>query len=241
MWCTNCRQDVPGVASPLEGLAANAPLTCIRCGQALIATPAAAASSRDTPASSAAAEEAIDAVRIDQPAAFDAWEFEERLKRIKRLVAVTESPERRESASAQGLRFDLGQSAATDREPAIRAAEVSVGEEWRSFFAWSALAGGLAAFTCGGVLSGWSLATARDELWNIGLPTLIGGQLALVVGLMLQLHAASRAKRPADYSATEYRRSFSGSHSTPNPGPSGTAILPRTIESGSTQTSSTNQ
>ena len=238
MWCTNCRQDVPGVATPpSDGLAPSAARSCIRCGQALIAS---AVSSPETPASAPAADETAEAIRFDPPAAFDAWEFEERLKRIKRLVAATESPERREIASAQGLRFDEPQSAPADREPAHGAAEVSVGEEWLSFFTWSALAGGLAAFTCGGVLSGWSLATAREELWNIGLPTLIGGQLALVVGLVLQLYAASRTKRHASYSDTAYRRSFSGSHSTPNPGRFGTAILPRTIDSGSTQTSSTN-
>jgi len=213
---------------------------CIRCGHALIATAATAVPSSETPTVALGADEAADAIRFDLPAAFDAWDFEERLKRIKRLVAATESPERREIASAHGLRFDQEQSAPEHREPASGAAEASVGEEWLSFFAWSALAGGLAAFTCGGVLSGWSLATARNELWNIGLPTLIGGQLALVVGLILQLYAASRAKRPVGYSDTAYRRSFSGSHSTPNPGPFGTAILPGTIDSGSTQTSSTN-
>jgi len=34
---------------------------------------------------------------------------------------------------------------------------------------------------------GWSLVAGRDELWNIGLPIAAGGQIALLVGLVLQL------------------------------------------------------
>jgi len=40
---------------------------------------------------------------------------------------------------------------------------------------------------CGGILLGWSLATDRSELWTTGLPVAIGGQIALLVGLLLQL------------------------------------------------------
>jgi hypothetical protein len=42
-------------------------------------------------------------------------------------------------------------------------------------------------FVCGGVLVGWSVVSARAELWNFGLPTSLLGQIALLAGLVLQL------------------------------------------------------
>jgi hypothetical protein len=52
---------------------------------------------------------------------------------------------------------------------------------------WIALALGITAFACGGMLLGWSVVAGRDELWTLGLPIALGGQIALLVGLMLQL------------------------------------------------------
>lgn len=52
---------------------------------------------------------------------------------------------------------------------------------------WGALSLGTMAFVCGGILLGWSLSSGRQELWTIGLPIALGGQIALLVGLVLQL------------------------------------------------------
>ena len=52
---------------------------------------------------------------------------------------------------------------------------------------WLALAAGTTAFACGGILLGWSIATGRQELWTIGTPVALAGQIALAVGLILQL------------------------------------------------------
>ncbi len=46
---------------------------------------------------------------------------------------------------------------------------------------------GLMALVCGAVLLAWSVATHRSQLWSLGLPIALGGQLILVVGLGLQL------------------------------------------------------
>lgn len=211
MWCTNCRQDVPGIASQHDGLSSNGLLTCIRCGLVL-----AAGDESRAPASSAA----NDALGVDEiaapgllglPAAFDSWELEQRLRRAKRLVSSAEATAGCDDASIAGLRIDPAQQATAQGERDARledqrASGPNLGDEWFSFFAWSALAGGLAAFTCGGVLTGWSIAAGRDDLWTIGLPTLIGGQLTLVLGLMLQLHAAWRAKAPGADRADEATR-----------------------------------
>ena len=54
-------------------------------------------------------------------------------------------------------------------------------------FTWLALSLGTTSFVCGGILLGWSLATGRHELWTIGLPVALIGQIALLIGLVLQL------------------------------------------------------
>lgn len=202
MWCTNCRQDVPGIAPlPPDGTGAGNPLTCIRCGHVLAAT---------LESLEAAAPAAIPAAQLDEsasdgalsglPAAFDTWEFEQRLRRIKRLSAPEEEAPSRDMAAKAGWRIDPAEplTAAGDSDSRFesegRSIADSAGGAWLSFFAWSALAAGVAAFTCGGVLSGWSFFAGRDDLGSIGLPTLIAGQLLLVVGLVLQLQAAWRSQ-----------------------------------------------
>jgi hypothetical protein len=56
-----------------------------------------------------------------------------------------------------------------------------------AFFGWTALAGGVAAFACGAVLAIWGLVAGRDDLWNLGLPIVVAGQLGLLAGIVLQL------------------------------------------------------
>lgn len=57
----------------------------------------------------------------------------------------------------------------------------------KSLAAWSAICLGLMAFACGGVLLGWSVLGQRTELWSLGVPITLVGQVALLVGLCLQL------------------------------------------------------
>ena len=52
---------------------------------------------------------------------------------------------------------------------------------------WVALSLGTMALVCGGILLGWSTFAGRQELWSIGLPIALFGQIGLVVGLILQL------------------------------------------------------
>lgn len=56
-----------------------------------------------------------------------------------------------------------------------------------SWFAWTVTSLGLMAFTCGGVLLAWSYAVGRSDLWNLGIPVTVVGQIGLLVGLVLQL------------------------------------------------------
>ena len=71
-------------------------------------------------------------------------------------------------------------AARSERRPADRRA-------FSGAFTWFAVALGTTSFACGGVLLIWSLATGRHELWNVGLPVAVVGQIALLVGLVLQI------------------------------------------------------
>jgi len=54
---------------------------------------------------------------------------------------------------------------------------------------------GLMMFVCGGVLLGWSLLSGRGELWSLGLPLILIGQAALIVGLVFQLDGLWQSNR----------------------------------------------
>lgn len=73
--------------------------------------------------------------------------------------------------------------------------------------AWLALSLGTSAFVCGGILLGWSLLADRPELWSVGLPVTLCGQVALLAGLILQLdrlwHDHRRAEAKLDHMDAE--------------------------------------
>lgn len=48
------------------------------------------------------------------------------------------------------------------------------------------LAIGLASSACGGSLVGWSAYSSRPELWSIGIPIAIAGQLAMLIALVFR-------------------------------------------------------
>ena len=54
---------------------------------------------------------------------------------------------------------------------------------------------GLMAFVFGGVLLVWSFVTGRSDLWQLGLPVALGGQVGLLLGLILQLEGLWKSSR----------------------------------------------
>jgi hypothetical protein len=66
-----------------------------------------------------------------------------------------------------------------------------------SLLAWGVLSLGLMAFMCGGVLLGWSYVAGRDELWSLGMPIAVAGQVGLLLGLVLQLERIWQGNRLA--------------------------------------------
>ena len=56
-----------------------------------------------------------------------------------------------------------------------------------SLLSWLFLGVAVTAFTCGGFLAGWGAMAGRSNLEKLGMPIILGGLLALVVGVLPQL------------------------------------------------------
>jgi len=130
------------------------------------------------------------------PPVDDGWELEEQLQHIERVLNPAGAGSRGSRVGGrQGLaRVDLAHPgpAACHLPPADRSTRNARGSSPRSsiilaMLTWIALALGMTAFACGGMLLGWSLVAGRQELWTLGLPIALGGQIGLLVGLVLQL------------------------------------------------------
>ena len=52
---------------------------------------------------------------------------------------------------------------------------------------WAVLMLGIGMFTCGAILIAWSFRAERHDLWNIGAPLALAGQIAFLVGLIMHL------------------------------------------------------
>lgn len=187
MWCSTCRQDVPGIAG---GSADSSQVRCAKCGGTLASSP------RATRPESA-------------PLRTDDWELDEELREVRRLLRTFEASPLGDAPDYQAafldLPFDLLPSPHVPHAPARQAAaaeklEPRTQKRRSSFFTWTALSLGLMTFMCGGVLLGWSFIGGRAELWTLGLPLTLAGLAALVIGLILQLESLWQSNR--DTSAT---------------------------------------
>jgi hypothetical protein len=140
-----------------------------------------------------------------EPPLADSWEIEEQLRHIERVLRI-DRPGRQPAAAQEGRRMRLDAAHAepprrhkpSKRKKAGRRKAASVqGGSWLGTLAWSMLSLGLMGLTCGGVLLAWSTATGRDELWTIGMPIVLVGQLLLLAGFILQLDRLWQNSREA--------------------------------------------
>ena len=191
MWCELCRQDTPGVASG-DG---DKPC-CMRCGHEFDR----AAAEQPT-----AAGEAADVKTGDSAPSYDGWELDQRLQHIERIIQPRESDDDQAEAAykREAFRLDpphagvapwhlppsrlssprkLGKSGKAEKRAGAARPHILL-----TMLIWLALSLGTMAFACGGILLGWSILSDRAELWNLGLPVTLCGQIALLVGLVLQL------------------------------------------------------
>lgn len=178
MWCDQCRQDVPGIASP----EADGGFQCAKCNNLLNASFIKPKSQKNV-----ADDQAAD-IKKTLPFQFDTWKLQDDIARVDRILDSLGTPEQAETAShstpnnqQQSASNAATSSMQTARKP--RATERPKG----SFISWFALSFGCIALVCGLVLLTWSLVGARAELWNLGLPLTIIGQAGLLIGLVFQL------------------------------------------------------
>lgn len=191
MWCRNCQQDVPAIGS-----ADKSAVRCARC--------------RKPFSGETVTEDANDTARVTNlPTASDSktdwlekalledWELEDELNEAQQLVA---SIGVRQPADFP-IRVDGAHVAGKTRESAYVRPSAKVSKRLRptqsAFFSWCMLSLGMMAFVFGAVLIGWSFAEDRPDLWRLGLPFTLGGQAALIVGLVFQLDGLWRSNRDA--------------------------------------------
>ena len=91
-------------------------------------------------------------------------------------------------------RTRFSDAASAYEEDAVGGEAASAARSW-STFGWFVTTLGLSAVACGSILAGWSLWGSRSELWHVGLPMALAGQVAAVIGLMLLVDSPSRRQR----------------------------------------------
>jgi hypothetical protein len=130
----------------------------------------------------------------------DDWELDEQLRHIGRVLAEArhEGPPSHEGPPGQTsdrgntvVRVDSAHAEPAGRHlplPGRQSAEPTRQAPGSlPIWTWATMLLGLTAFVCGGVLLGWSIVSGREDLWSIGLPIALGGQIGLLVALVLQL------------------------------------------------------
>lgn len=129
------------------------------------------------------------------------WEFEETIQRAQQLLrsvaddsstrAAAGSPERRAAVPKPHLETPVSTSTSTTVvangpvPAALSTAPAPV--VGKSLWPWLFLTLGIGAFTCGVALVGMSLARGSTPLWQLGLPLVLGGQLAVLLVVIWQL------------------------------------------------------
>ena len=132
------------------------------------------------------------------------WEFEESIRQAQRSVqgAVPDSPTvwdpaTRVRADAPHITTSPWQSSPWQSgelsDPVANATVPTPrgGANWP----WAILALGLGVFACGAALMGFSLGGAQPILWQLGLPMLLAGQVAVLFVVIWQLEVVWHSHR----------------------------------------------
>jgi len=132
---------------------------------------------------------------------WDDWEMDEQLRHIRRTLGAAQAsgPEIQAAYRREVAKLDAAHPGppawhcTPASKPAPPSAPDAASDAARQTpstmpaLTWGILSLGLMTFVCGAVLMGWSVATGREELWSRGVPFAVVGQIALLVGLILQL------------------------------------------------------
>jgi hypothetical protein len=165
-----------------------------------VAPPGPAEPDAPAPGGSAAAADGSLADDVPaQPPLDDDWEMQQQLQHIDRILNRNQDRTGRPQPERDGAfaRLDPPHElpgaghlpAAAETAAPVPAKKQSAGPADAVLAAavWLALSLGITALMCGGILLGGSVLGGRAELWSIGMPIAVVGQIALVLGLILQL------------------------------------------------------
>jgi len=220
MWCSNCQQDVPGIASAEH----DGTMCCAVCRVPVSGT---GEISQDDPgtdnASTPDASADVASLETTNEWRFDDWELDEDLRAAERLTEKIRGHEP-SSVAAPGMVDPSDPTHATisnwhthmQHPPALpsaplveQAAKSTPKKRPASPLAWLSLSLGMMAFVCGGVLLAWAFATGRGDLWALGLPLALGGQAAILVGVIFQMDGLWRTNRETSASLNQLDENLS--------------------------------
>ena len=128
--------------------------------------------------------------------ACDHWELDQQLQHVQQVLGADKPNAGGTEASSlqEAARLDPSHAGPADwhslhSTKSERAAKrKSTRPRWAmAGLVWTALLLGTMTLVCGGILLGWSIYADRGELWDLGMPIALGGQIALLIGLVLQL------------------------------------------------------
>ncbi len=188
MWCSNCRQDVPGSIAPGGGQ-----YSCPRCGGAV---PSSHGSVTEHPV--AASGEAKPSAAESPPVSdYDEWEMEERLRHLDRVYARTPLRGPLSQSGSHQFRID-SQHTAVPREQVVIQRLPESRPSWIARLGRLGLGLGLSITVCGGCLMAWAHYGARPDLMSMGIPIAVVGQVFLLIGLVLQLDSSATRPQPTE-------------------------------------------
>jgi hypothetical protein len=204
MWCGHCHQDVPGVAH-----AAGGRIVCSQCQRPM-------AGRQQVPAAPICddgielTEHVATRKNAAPPIHTDEWSIRQRARELDRVLRRPMHFGATSGAAAARLgqqRIDpphdlLDQIARTPpptittsaaSTPQIRPSRTTAGQ----IFAWLIVASGAITLFAGIGLIGWSLHENEMQHWNLGLSLALGGQGALIFGLVMVVSRLWRNSRYA--------------------------------------------
>jgi hypothetical protein len=164
-------------------------------------------------ASGVSPEEAAPIAPTISPVGLDDWEAEAELRRIERKLRVHKKIHRVSAAGKDGrqTRIDaahreLGQNRHLRQARVASKNNKAVAPRsfhFLAFLTWTAITLGSVALLGGGISLGYSIVGKSPDFWNFGLAFIVGGQIALLVGLVMQLDRVRRDNRAAAFRLEE--------------------------------------
>lgn len=192
MWCPSCQQEVPAVPHRMRGR-----IACARCQQELPSADQAYATQisdagipLDGPTAAVAASR--------PPLRRDDWQTTQHVRQLSRQLGKrTYSTRSQIDFASSPRRFDppanlfddfVHTTTYTETLPTrLPPTPISVSRRSESsqLFAWLVVVCGLLTLTAGISTIAWSLVTEQMMYWNLALGLTLGGQGALILGLVL--------------------------------------------------------